>query len=99
MSSAFHRVRTSIERAIVDRALRDPEFRRRLVDESREAIEEDLGVSLPERMRVIVVEEAPDLMCLVLPVDLSGISEAAAWAASGDAPPANGRAPSGGGRR
>lgn len=45
-----------------------------------------LGVALPERIEVQVVQERPDLMCVVLPVDLSGMGYDAVWAMLGRRP-------------
>lgn len=36
---------------------------------------EELEICLPARLQVMVVEERPDLLCIVIPVDLSGIDE------------------------
>jgi hypothetical protein len=78
--------RAQIERRIVERAQSDPQFRARLIDDPRAAVGEVLGVDLPERIEVRVVEERPDLMCVVLPVDLSGMGHDAVWAMTGRRP-------------
>ncbi len=43
-------------------------------------------VDLPTRIEVRVVEERPDLMCVVLPVDLSRMGHDAIWAMTGKRP-------------
>jgi hypothetical protein len=78
--------RAEIERRIVDRAQSDPDFRMRLLDDPRAALGELLGVALPERIEVQVVQERPDMMCVVLPVDLSGMGYDAVWAMQGKRP-------------
>lgn len=78
--------RAEIERRIVDRAQADPEFRARLLEDARGAVGELLGVRLPDRIEVRVVQERPDMMCVVLPVDLSGMGYDAVWAMLGKRP-------------
>ncbi len=78
--------RAELERRIVSRALRDPEFRARLVANPREAVAEELGVDLPERLEVVVVEERPDRIAIVLPLDLGGLGPDAVWAMTGERP-------------
>ena len=78
--------RTEIERRIVARAQSDPDFRERLISDPRAAVGEVLGAEVPERIEVQVVQERPDLMCVVLPVDLSGIGYDAIWAMMGKRP-------------
>jgi hypothetical protein len=71
--SNFPTQRQNIERRVVKRAWNDAEFRARLLEDPKSALEEELGVELPERLRVSVVEEQPDHLCIVLPVDTSRI--------------------------
>jgi hypothetical protein len=75
--------RGEIERRVVRRAWADEGFRHRLLVDPKAALAEELGVSLPARLEVTVVEERPDLMCIVIPVDLSGIEERDSRAATG----------------
>jgi len=65
--------RYNIEGRLVRRAWSDPTFRARLIDDPKAALVEELGVDLPEGLEVRVVEERPDLMCIVVPVDTSSI--------------------------
>lgn len=65
------------------RAQEDPAFRERLVLDPKAALEEEFEVSLPARFQVDVVQERPDRLCIVLPVDLSGMSDRAARAMAG----------------
>jgi len=64
-----------IERLLVGRALRDDEFRRRLVEDPKGALQSEidrLGLQfhLPETMRVKVLEEEEDILYLILPPSL-----------------------------
>jgi hypothetical protein len=78
--------RIAIERRLVGRAMVDAEFRERLVADPRSAVEEELGIDLPDGMQVEVVEEDPRRLCVVLPMDLSGIEAGAVWAMTGRRP-------------
>jgi len=78
--------RAELERRIVERAQTDPEFRERLISAPRTAVSELLGVQLPERLEVTVVQERPDRLCIVLPVDLSGMGADAVHAMLGRPP-------------
>ena len=59
--------RAEVERRIVQRSIEDEAFRRRLVEDPKGAVEEELGTSLPEGVRVEAVEETQDTIYLVLP--------------------------------
>jgi hypothetical protein len=78
--------RTELERRIVARALAEPEFRARLLENPRETLAEELGFELPQHLKVDVFEERPDRLVVVLPVDLSGIGHDGAWAMTGVRP-------------
>jgi hypothetical protein len=81
--SSFPTPRAELEAQIVLRARNDRRFRQRLFDEPRQAVADVLGCALPDRLAVRVVEERPDSLCVVVPVDLSGMSTGAAIAATG----------------
>ena len=72
--SHFPTQRHNIEQRIVHRAWADPEYRARLLADPKAALAEELGVELPERLQVEVVEERPDSLCIVVPVDTSGMT-------------------------
>ena len=78
--------RDEIEGRVVRRAWADPAYRDRLRHDPRGALEEELGVSLPSRLQVTVVEEQPDHLCIVIPVDLSPINQRDSQAITGSAP-------------
>ena len=79
-------VRAELHRRLVDRALADPRFRERLIETPRDALADELGVELPAGLEVVVVEERPDLVAIVLPVDLGGLGQDAVWAMTGRPP-------------
>jgi hypothetical protein len=55
------------QQQIIDRANADPEFRNRLLQDPKGAIQEQLGIPLPASITVRVVEEGPGEVVLVLP--------------------------------
>jgi hypothetical protein len=59
--------RAEMERRLVERSLKDDAFRRRLLEDPRAAVEEELGTRLPEGVQVRAVEESADTIYLVLP--------------------------------
>jgi hypothetical protein len=71
--SSFPTQRFNLESRVVRRAWSDEGYRARLLADPKAALEEELGVALPERLQVQVVEESSDLLCIVLPVDTSKI--------------------------
>ena len=86
--SHFPTQRHNLEQRIVQRAWADPEYRARLRADPKAALAEALGVELPERLRVEVVEEQPDRLCIVVPVDTSGTPYPEAQVMMGMAPKA-----------
>jgi hypothetical protein len=59
--------RAEVERRLVERSLKDDDFRERLLSEPEATIERELGVRLPEEVRVVAVEETAATIYLVLP--------------------------------
>jgi hypothetical protein len=59
--------RAQMERRLIERSLEDEEFRQRLLDDPKAAVEQELGSALPEGVDVRVVEESADTIYLVLP--------------------------------
>jgi hypothetical protein len=59
--------RAEMERRLIERSLQDDDFRRRLLEDPEASIERELGVRLPEEVRVVAVEETKDTIYLVLP--------------------------------
>ncbi len=64
---------------ITRRAIEDPDFRERLVDDPRSTIAEATGQDIPDEVEVVVVENGPQTFHIVLPspdLDLSEIDVA-----------------------
>jgi hypothetical protein len=59
--------RGALAQQIIDRAGSDPQFRQDLVSNPRQAMEQELGIPLPESVQVTVLEETPSAVYLVLP--------------------------------
>ena len=59
--------RAEIERRVIERSLADESFRRRLLEDPRAIMEQELGVQLPADVRVQAVEETAETIYLVLP--------------------------------
>jgi hypothetical protein len=66
-ASAGGGTRAEIERTLVQSSLQDEDFRRRLLDDPKAAVEQELGKRLPEGVQVRVVEETAETIYLVLP--------------------------------
>jgi hypothetical protein len=67
MTEASGGGRAEMERTLVQRSLEDENFRQRLLDDPKAAVEEELGTRLPEGVQVRAVEETADTIYLVLP--------------------------------
>ena len=59
--------RAEIERRLIERSLQDEDFRQRLLEDPKGAVEQELGSRLPEGVEVRVVQESTDTIYLVLP--------------------------------
>jgi len=59
--------RAEMERRLIERSIEDESFRRRLIEDPKGAVEQELGTRLPEGVRVVTVEETQDTIYLVLP--------------------------------
>src|SRR5438093_500681 len=66
--SQMRRTRRDLEVQLIERAWRDPSFRRELLADARAVIERELQTHLPDRIEIRVVEETPERLYLVLPV-------------------------------
>jgi hypothetical protein len=60
-------MRAQYTEQLLSRAERDPEYRKQLIEDPSSAIEEELGIDLPEGIRVTVVQEGPNEAILVMP--------------------------------
>jgi len=52
---------------LIEKAMKDPAFRAKLIADPKAAIEKELGRKLPDGVTVRVVEDAPNAVHLVLP--------------------------------
>ena len=59
--------RGEVERSLINRSMEDEDFRQKLLDDPKGAVEQELGDRLPEGVEVRVVEESADTIYLVLP--------------------------------
>jgi hypothetical protein len=64
---AERKTRREIQAELVERAMQDEAFRRELVSNPRGVLERELGVTIPEAVRISVLEESPQNLYLVLP--------------------------------
>jgi hypothetical protein len=59
--------RAQMERRLIERSIEDEAFRQKLIEDPKGAVEQELGMQLPEEVRVVTVEETADTIYLVLP--------------------------------
>ncbi len=59
--------RKELEQQMIQRAQEDPAFRSSLLSDPKAVIEKELGTSLPDGVKVQVMEETSDAFYLVLP--------------------------------
>jgi hypothetical protein len=60
--------RAEMERRLIQRSIEDDAFRQRLIEDPKDAVEQELGTRLPEEVRVVAIEETADTAYLVLPL-------------------------------
>jgi len=75
--------RAVLEGRLVRRARTDQEFLHQLREDPRSALSDEIGTSLPDWLQVVVVEERPDLIYVVLPIDLTGLGRSGVESATG----------------
>ena len=56
-----------MERRLIEKSSEDEAFRRRLMEDPKGAVEQELGTRLPEGVEVRVVQESAQTIYLVLP--------------------------------
>jgi hypothetical protein len=59
--------KAEVERRLIEKSLQDESFRRRLMEDPKGTVEQELGRQLPEGVRVEAVEETADTIYQVLP--------------------------------
>lgn len=67
--------RVERDRRVLDRAMADPAFRAQLVDSPHRSLSELYGVTIPESADVRVFEESDASHYVVIPPDMSSLSE------------------------
>ncbi len=65
------KTRQSTEAEIINKATTDIDFREKLLKDPKSTIEQQLGITLPEKLNIRVVEETSDDMILVLPYTMN----------------------------
>jgi len=60
-------MRSEVQRRLLQRSIEDEDFRKKLLDDPKWAVEQVLQTQLPEDVEVRVVEESPKTIYLVLP--------------------------------
>jgi len=60
-------LRSEVQRRLLQRSIEDEDFRKKLLDDPKWAVEQVLQTQLPEDVEVRVVEESPKTIYLVLP--------------------------------
>jgi hypothetical protein len=59
--------RQQLEQQLIEKAMKDESFRKQLVENPGAAIEAEMGMKIPETMKIVVLEEDPQTVYLVLP--------------------------------
>ncbi|MGG6314274.1 NHLP leader peptide family RiPP precursor [Paenibacillus macerans] len=62
-----------LQSEVIQKAWQDPSFKAKLLSDPKAAIQEALGVILPDHIKVKAVEENSDEFYLVLPQNPSGV--------------------------
>jgi hypothetical protein len=88
-------LRSEVQRRLVQRSIEDEDFRQKLLDDPKWALEQVLQTQLPDDVEVRVVEESPKTIYLVLPgtslapeegelsdQDLEAVAGAGTWSGS-----------------
>ncbi len=64
-----------IEAQLIERAWQDEAFRQALLSNPKAVIEAELGNKLPEELQITVLEETPNLIYMVLPMNPDQLTE------------------------
>ena len=67
--------RQQLEMHLAGRALQDPDFRARLLEDPKRTIEEEIGLHFPATLSIKIHEERLNELHVVLPVDLETLGE------------------------
>ena len=75
MESATASGRRELEVRLVEKAWKDPEFRREIVTDPKGMLEKYLGQRLPEKLKIFVHEEDSNTLHLSIPLAPSNLTE------------------------
>ena len=67
--------RQQLEQQLIEKAMKDESFRRQLIENPKEVIEAEFGRKIPGTVKIIVLEEDPQTVYLVLPYFLAQDTE------------------------
>ena len=67
--------RQQLEMHLAGRALRDPDFRARLLEDPKRTIEEEIDLHFPATLNIRIHEEKLNELHVVLPIDLETLGE------------------------
>jgi hypothetical protein len=56
-----------LEQQLIEKAMKDEQFRRQLVNHPRETIEKEMGIRIPENLSIKILEEDINTLYLILP--------------------------------
>ncbi len=60
-------IRKQIEQQIIEKAMKDADFRRQLSDDPKHVLEQEIRMKIPDSVNIYVVEEDAQTFYLVLP--------------------------------
>ncbi len=66
---------TPIQEQIIAKAMKEETFRQELLSNPKEAIERALGISIPQGVTIMVYEDTPTTLHLVLPAKVQTATE------------------------
>ena len=79
--------RQQLEMHLAGRALQDPDFRARLLEDPKRTIEEEIDLHFPATLSIKIHEEKLNELHVVLPVDLETLGELPPRLRPGDSSP------------
>ena len=82
--------RRQIENQLIDKASHDTAFRQALISDPRAAIEKEFGITIPGSLKLQVIEECADRLCLVLPAAQGELSDLELESVAGGKNPSGG---------
>ena len=59
--------RQQLEQRLIEKAMKDESFRKQLIENPKTAIETEMGIKIPETIKLKILEEDPQTVYLVLP--------------------------------